>query len=263
MWNELLACLDLKPVDGASTYEGANQALPYHRVFGGQILGQLMVAARLAHPDKTVKSLHTVFTREGRSDTPIHYEVGTQHAGRSFATATVHARQGDQVIATSIASLHVPEEGRRRQTLPALGPVLGPEHRVDFPLLPWEARSVEDLDSTEVAAPEYTLWMRTPAVDGELGAPLAAYATDLTLIGTALRPEEGISHTGNGTAFLSAVTSHTLWFHAPIRTDDWLVLHQHSPLLADGRVFGRGDMRTEAGDLVASFAQEAMFRERS
>ncbi|MFD4356936.1 acyl-CoA thioesterase [Nocardia sp. NPDC058518] len=265
MWNDLLACLDLKPVVGIDNIalEGGNQTLPYHRVFGGQVLGQLMVAAHLAFPDKTVKSLHTAFPREGRSDTPIRYHVNILHEGRSFATASLLACQGEQVIATAVASLHVPEEGSERQSLPEVGPVLGPEHRVELPLLPWEARAVDDLDSTEVAAPDFTLWMRTPPVEPELGAALAAYATDLTLIGTALRAEEGISHTGNGTDFLSAVTTHTLWFHRPVRSDVWQVLRQHSPILAGGRIFGRGDILTEDGQLVASYAQEAMFRLRS
>ena len=68
------------------------------------------------------------------------------------------------------------------------------------------------------------------------------------------------SQRGNGTAFTSAVTSHTIWFHRPFRTDGWLLLRQHSPLLAHGRSFGRGDMLTEDGTLVASYAQEALLR---
>ncbi|MFD4459062.1 acyl-CoA thioesterase [Nocardia sp. NPDC058480] len=265
MWNDLLACLELKPVVGIDNIalEGGNQALPYHRVFGGQVLGQLMVAAHLACPDKTVKSLHTAFPREGRSDTPIRYHVNILQAGRSFATVSLLACQGEQVIATAVASLHAPEDGSQRQSLPEVGPLPGPEHRVEMPLLPWEARATDDLDSTEVSAPDYTLWMRTPPIEPELGAALTAYATDLTLIGTALRAEEGISHTGNGTDFLSAVTTHTLWFHRPVRSDGWQVLRQHSPILAGGRIFGRGDILTEDGQLVASYAQEAMFRLRS
>ncbi|MBF6207366.1 thioesterase family protein [Streptomyces gardneri] len=92
---------------------------------------------------------------------------------------------------------------------------------------------------------------------------LEYYATDLTLIGPALRPEAGLSPSGNGTVFLSAVTSHTLWFHRPVRSDTWLALHQHSLILAAGRIFGRGDILTEQGELVVSYAQEALFRPRS
>ena len=85
-------------------------------------------------------------------------------------------------------------------------------------------------------------------------------STDLTLIGTALRPMDGLGQRGNGTQFTSAVTSHTLWLHRPFRTDEWLLLRQHSPLLAHGRCFGRGDVLTDDGVLVASYGQEALLR---
>jgi acyl-CoA thioesterase-2 len=71
---------------------------------------------------------------------------------------------------------------------------------------------------------------------------------------------EGLSQTGNGTQFTSAVTGHTIWFHRPFTTDQWLLLRQHSPILAHGRSFGRGDLLTEDGTLVASYAQEALLR---
>jgi acyl-CoA thioesterase-2 len=97
-------------------------------------------------------------------------------------------------------------------------------------------------------------------VDAELAPALVAYATDLTLIGTALRPMDGIDQRGNGTQFASAVTSHTIWFHRPFVCDQWLLLRQHSPLLAHGRSFGRGDILTGDGLLVASYGQEALLR---
>jgi acyl-CoA thioesterase-2 len=38
------------------------------------------------------------------------------------------------------------------------------------------------------------------------------------------------------------------------------LLRQHSPLVAQGRCFGRGDVVTADGTLVASYAQEALLR---
>jgi acyl-CoA thioesterase II len=136
------------------------------------------------------------------------------------------------------------------------------QHRVELDLIPWETRSVDDLNAFAAGPARFEMWMRTPAVDGDLAPALTAYATDLTLIGTALRPLEGFNHRGNGTAFTSAVTSHTIWFHRPFRTDRWLLLRQHSPVLAHGRCFGRGDVLSEDGSLVASYAQEALLRFR-
>ncbi len=131
--------------------------------------------------------------------------------------------------------MHVSEDGPDRQSVEPVGELPGPEHDVARGLIPWETRSADDLNATTIGPPEFELWMRTPPVDPELAPALAAYATDLTLIGTALRPHDGLSQLGNGTQFTSAVTSHTIWFHRPFTTDQWLLLRQHSPLLALGR----------------------------
>ncbi|MGV9675936.1 acyl-CoA thioesterase [Nocardia sp. NPDC003482] len=241
-------------------YEGRNQALAYHRVFGGQLLAQFVRAAALSFPDKSVKSLHVLFPREGRTDEPVRYRLRRTHSGRSFATATVTAEQSKGVIATASISLHAPEDGPDLQHVAPVPDLPSAEYKRDIDLLPWEVRSLVDLDDPASAPPEFELWMRTPEADPSLSPALAAYATDLTLIGTALRPVEGVDHRGNGTTFLSAVTSHTLWFHRPFTTTTWLLLRQHSPTLAHARTYGRGDILTATGTLVASYAQEAMVR---
>lgn len=285
LWNNLLASLDLRvsphtgntaategtvapenapgttvPGEPPTAFEGPNLPLNYRRLFGGQILGQFVRAAELACPDKQVKSVHTLFAREGSYDERVRYEVSCQHRGRSFATLSILARQSARVVASAAVSMHVAEDGPQTQHIEDVAALLAPEYRVTFDLLPWETRAFDDLNSTAAAMPEYEFWMRTPAVGPELAPALTAYATDLNLIGTALRPFDGVSQRGNGTAFTSAVTAHTLWFHRPFRTDDWLLLRQHSPVVAHGRCFGRGDVLTAAGELVASFAQEALVR---
>jgi len=264
LWRDLLDCLDLSEV-APSVFEGRNQQLSYHRVFGGQLLAQFVRAAGRACPGKAVKSLHAVFARAGRTDEPVRYEVTREHEGGTFATLTVVARQAAGVVATAAVSLHSAEDGPDLQTVPEVAALLDAGHRVEIELLPWETRAASDLDSPAPAPPELDMWMRTEPVDPELAPALIAYGTDLTLIGTALRPLDGLSQRDTGTAFTSAVTSHTLWFHRPFRTDDWLLLRQQAPILAHGRCFGRGDVRTESGALVASYAQEALlrFRERS
>jgi acyl-CoA thioesterase-2 len=271
LWSDLLACLDLHPVpsggtgdegagDDVTEFEGRNQQLEYHRVFGGQLLGQFIRIAAMTCPDKAIKSQHAVFAREGRADEPIRYRATRHHEGRSFATVTITARQSRGVVATSTICMHAQEDGPERQSVDEAPAVLGPEYQVPLDLIPWETRASVDLNAPTTGPPQFELWMRTPAVDPELAPALGAYATDLTLIGTALRPMDGVDQRGNGTGFTSAVTSHTIWFHRPFRTDGWLLLRQHSPLLAHGRSFGRGDMLAEDGTLVASYAQEALLR---
>lgn len=260
LWSDLLGCLDMAPTRSGNHFTARNQSLQYHRVFGGQLLGQFIRTAELVCPEKSVKSLHALFPREGRADEPVTYDVTVHHEGRSFATLSVIAAQSKGLIGTASISMHVAEEGPALQTVDAVPGLLGPEYTVGLELIPWDTRATADLNSPVVGPPECEIWMRTPDVDPELAQALAAYATDLTLIGTAVRPVEGLSQTGNGTQFTSAVTSHTIWFHRPFRTDGWLLLRQHSPILAHGRSFGRGDLLTDNGTLVASYSQEALLR---
>jgi len=188
LWTDLLGCLDLQiehertEVDDITMLEGVSQQLDYHRVFGGQLLGQFIRAASLACPDKTVKSLHAVFAREGRAAAPVRYQATRQHEGRSFASLTITAQQPHAVLASSSVSMHIVEDGPENQDCQAV-PAL--------------------LDET-----------------------------------------------------------HPVWFHQPFRTDQWFLLRQHSPVLAHGRCFGRGDVLNEDGTLVASYAQEALLRFR-
>lgn len=263
-WEDILTCLDLRETSGTADgarYEGSSLPMDYHRLFGGQLLAQFVQAARLTCPGKDVKSLHVLFPRAGRADESVAYEAQRVHEGGTFATLTITAHQERGVLATASASLHKPEEGPDHRTaIPQVPPVPSPTHRVHHYLLPWDSRSADDLDSRAAAPPEYELWMRTPEVDPDLAPALTAYATDLTLIGTALRPVEGVCQLDAGTEFTSAVTAHSIWFHRPPRTDDWLLLRQHSPVLAHGRAFGRGDVLSADGTLVASYAQEALVR---
>ena len=89
---------------------------------------------------------------------------------------------------------------------------------------------------------------------------LLSITTVLTVIGTALRPFEGLSHADSTLALHTAVTSHSIWFHQPFRADEWLLVAQDSPVVACGRAYGRGDVFDAGGELVASFAQESLVR---
>jgi acyl-CoA thioesterase-2 len=140
-----------------------------------------------------------------------------------------------------------------------VSPLPGAAFDVALDLLPWETRCTTDLDAGAAGAPLLELWLRVPPVEPGLARAVVAYASDLTLIGTALRPFEGVSQRDAGRAFTSAVTSHTLWFHRPV-PPGWVLLRQEAPIAAGGRSFGRGDVLTEEGALVASYAQEALLR---
>lgn len=140
-WTDLLGCLRLRTRDGERhdapdvlVFEGVNQQLNYHRLFGGQLLGQFIRAACLTCPDKTVKSLHAVFAREGRADDPVHYQATRHHQGRSFAALTITAHQPRGVLATGSVCMHTAEDGPERQSLEPVPGLLDEKHRVELHL---------------------------------------------------------------------------------------------------------------------------------
>lgn len=261
----LLACMQLAEVDGG--LEGPNLEIDYHRVFGGQILAQALVAAAQASPEKSVKSLHMLFPREGDTAKPLHYEVRALQEGRTFGTTEVIATQDGKVIAVATASVHVDEPGLHRGDAP---PSVGPPddaELIDLGMVPWETRIAGGVDLADKAAGDPVLdwWMKVSPTsplpdDRVVHQALLAHATDLTVIGTALRPFDGVSQADSTIGLHTAVTSHTLWFHQPFRVDGWLQVHQHSPVVANGRGYGRGDVWSGT-ELVASFAQESMIRQ--
>src|SRR3954469_23612890 len=268
-FENLRACLDLEEA-APGTYAGANLALDYHRVFGGQILAQTILAATAAAADgKEVKSLTQLFPREGNSALPMSYAVTKHQEGRTFGSTGVVANQIDETgrektVSVATLSLHTPEDGSLRQDdAPDVGK---PESATpaDLGMIPWETRVVDgvDLAARDVGPASYRFWMRTSALPETpaLHQALLAYATDLTVIGTALRPAEGLSQADSMVRFHSAVTSHSLWFHQAVRVDEWLLVDQRSPILAGSRAYGRGDVWSFDGRLVASFAQESMVR---
>lgn len=262
-FDDVVRCLALSK-ESDETWTGPNLPLDYHRVFGGQILAQtIRVATDAAADGKQVKSLTQLFPREGNSGTPLTYTVTKHQEGRTFASTGVVISQ-DKVVSVATVSLHAPEPGTLRQdSMPAVD---GPEDSppADLGMIAWETRAVGgvDLGARQAGPASYQFWMRTPEVgdDQTTHQALLAYATDLTVIGTALRPEEGLSQADAMKRFHSAVTSHMMWFHQPFRVDDWLLVDQVSPVLAGSRAFGRGDVWTRDGRLVASFAQESMVR---
>lgn len=260
----LLACLDLTEVE-PGVLTGPNLEIDYHRIFGGQILAQVLVAAARTSPEKSVKSLHVLFPREGDTSKPMHYEVRPLQEGRTFGTTEVVATQDGKVIAVAVASVHVDEPGLHRCDAPPSAGAPDGAELVDLGMVPWETRIAGGVDLADrgVGEPVLDWWMKTLALEsGDVAVhqALLAHATDLTIIGTALRPVEGYSQADSTVALLTAVTSHTVWFHQPFRVDGWLQLHQHSPVLAKGRAYGRGDVWS-GDELVASFAQESMVRQ--
>jgi acyl-CoA thioesterase-2 len=275
----LLKTLDLEALEH-NLFRGSSPQVGWQRVFGGQVIGQALVAAQRTVEGATAHSLHGYFMRPGDPKVPIIYEVDRYRDGRSFTTRHVVAIQHGKQIFTMAASFHVHEDGLDHQI--AMPDVPAPEDLPNeqemlaaFPdtvpahirsyfererpieLRPAEARRYDHARSTRSAQ---NVWIRATAPlpdDTALHQCVLAYASDITLLDTALVAQ---GRSVFDTDIMLASLDHALWFHRPFRADDWLLYAQDSPSLAGARGFTRGNVFTRDGILVASLAQEGLIR---
>lgn len=261
----LLGALTLEEV-GRDRFRAGHADMAGPVVFGGQLLGQSIVAAMAGHDGKAVKTIHTVFARAASPDAALEIVVDPMHAGRSFASATVTIGQGDRLCARSMVLLSAAEADLIRHSDPMPDVLSGPEQSA----APagssgdWEVRvagAVDVGDPDAVGPASLDVWTRfvgAPA-DPMLDQALVAFATDGFLIGTAMRPHKGIGQSQAHVSLVTGVVSHTLTFHEPCRARDWLLLANRSPYAGHGRTYGRADLFQD-GALVASCVQDAMIR---
>jgi acyl-CoA thioesterase-2 len=265
--DSVVNCLAVRPAGADGMWTAPNIDMDYRRIFGGQLLAQAIALGHATDPAKVVKSVSALFPREGSLDEPLAFDVESTQTGRTFSARRISAAQADKVFFVAQLSLHSEGEPGLDHQDPA--PTVGrPEDAepTELTMIPWECRVVGGVDLADRAAgaADYAFWTRAPAEvfgGGQTAQQaLLAYATDLTVIGTALRPHEGYSQADSTVTLHTAVTSHQLWFHRPVRLDRWCLVTQHAPITAGGRGFGHGHVFDEDGALVASFAQESMIR---
>ena len=258
---DILRSLELEPT-GPDRYRAANAEVGHAVVFGGQLLGQTLVAAAAGHDSKLPKTVHTVFARAASPDAPVDIAVDPVQAGRAFASSAVTISQGDRICTTSVVLLTADEPDfiRHADDGPPMKPPLDVEADGS-----WQVRVEGDVDIADpdaVGPAELDVWTR---FDGAPGAPLLdqallAFATDGFLIGTAMRPHAGVGQSQAHRTVSTGVISHTLTFHEAIDAGDWMLLRHRSPYAGRGRSYGRADVFAADGTLVASFVQDAMIR---
>jgi acyl-CoA thioesterase-2 len=279
--DELLSILDLEPLEH-NLYRGLSPQVGWQRVFGGQVIGQALVAANCTVNGRVAHSLHAYFLRAGDPAVPIIYEVDRIRDGRSFSTRRVVAIQHGRAIFSMAASFHVEEEGLHHQIeMPDTPPPeeLPSEAELKERLIDrvpeavkayWQAERPIEIRPVDVSryvsqdqqAPSQLVWIKaTGALRNELSLHqcVLAYASDFTLLDTAL-----VAH-GRfvfDPKLMLASLDHAIWFHAPFRADEWLLYAQDSPISGAARAFCRGSLFTRGGRLVASTAQEGLVRER-
>jgi acyl-CoA thioesterase-2 len=235
-------------------------------VEGTQVLAQAIVAAAKRFPDKSVRSVHALFTRAVLVGPPIVLDVDVVSEGRSTATAIITASQNDKRCMTFTVFTDVPTPDVIRHHLPKPD-VTGPDdaNECEMPMAGRQVKLVDVVDINspdEVGPPEVYAWLHyepIPARD-DLAKALIAYFTGHLGISTSMRPHEGIGTALSHVTVSTAPMTVTVSFHEPVRWSGWLLYSHESTQVGAGMSYIRGAVHTEDGELIASFSQDAMIR---
>lgn len=278
---DFLSLLDIERIE-ADLFRGQSRNLGGKSVFGGQVLGQSLVAAtRTVDSERIPTSLHAYFLRPGDMAAPIVYDVEHSRDGGSFTWRRIKAIQHGKQIFSMMVQFQVPETGYTHQAPmpdvpgpdglatqaelreqwkddcpPALRAYFTRELAIEFkPVAPQNP-----FKPTE-RPPQQAIWFRAAGAlpdDAHLHQCVLAYASDFNLVTTALLPH-GRHYTSKG--MIVASLDHALWFHRPAKVDDWLLYVMDSPGAQSARGLSRGSIYTRDGTLVASVAQEGLMRD--
>lgn len=278
--NDLISLLSLEQIE-IGLYRGQSQDLGFGHVFGGQVMGQALSAAKqTVSDDRQVHSMHCYFLRSGDEKLPIVYDVEIIRDGGSFSARRVKAIQKGRPIFYMTCSYQTVEEGFEHQaTMPD---VPGPEGLMNQQELamtmrdkvpafvlekfmadaPIEMRLVTPLNpiSPTETEPVRHVWIRANGKvsrDHCIQESLLAYSSDFNFVVTALQPHGVSMLTPN---LRVATIDHSMWFHRSFNLDEWLLYTIESPNCGGGRGFVKGQFFDQQGRLVASATQEGLLR---
>lgn len=277
----LLDILDLDDVHARTTediFTGRSQGMPSGRIYGGQVLGQSLVAAERTLPeDRAVHSMHGYFLRPGDSSQGLTFSVDRIHDGRSFSTRRAQAYQNGVPIFSMIASFQdeapgvehaaeMPSDLPGPEDIPTDEDVVTGVPAEEMRLLTERPVDVRHIDGPVFLTvegrpvPHQAVWMRmrAPMPDSpRIHRAALAYLSDMTIQESILRAH-GVAWATPGLKVASL--DHAMWWHRAARVDEWLLYAQESPNARGGRGLATGRIYTRDGTLAASVAQEIMVR---
>ncbi len=274
----LIGLLNLERLED-NLFRGVSPENSTMRVFGGQVAAQALTAAgRTVPPDRRVHSLHAYFLRPGDPAVPIVFDVDRVRDGRSFTTRRVVAIQHGKTIFTLSSSFQVDQGGvDHADPMPA---VPAPEslptlaERIDAAAAPmaflsrmprpFDVRYVNDppwhTGTPPQAGARNQVWFRSFVElpdDQLMHVCMLAYLSDLTLLDSILATH-GLG--GSWATLKMASLDHAMWFHRPIRVDDWVLYDTHSPSASGSRGLASGHFFATDGAMVATVVQEGLLR---
>ncbi|HVT22067.1 MAG TPA: acyl-CoA thioesterase domain-containing protein [Mycobacteriales bacterium] len=260
----LLAVFDVEQT-GPHRYRGNSDPGDRDLIDASQALAQSVVAATKSGDGKVVRRASGVFCRPIRAESLIDFGVDVVHAGRSFATVVVTVAQGERTCGVVTLMLDRPVADVIRH--PVRPPDSSPETAIpyDLPLPGRELRLVDVVDPNdpdEVGPPRLEAWLRYDPVPSrdDLQRALLAHFTGHLSISTTMRAHPGIGTAMSHKTVSTAVMAIDISFHDPIAWDGWIVYDHESTAVGAGMSYVRGQIRDEAGRLIASFAQDGLIK---
>jgi acyl-CoA thioesterase-2 len=276
MLDGLLAALTFEQI-GDARFRAMSERQRFPRVFGGQLLAQALHAAAQTVADPAPSSLHAQFVRGVDPARPLELEVERSHDGRSVALRQVVATQDGRTVLLATAAFH---ENAPGPSLPSTAPVVPAPDTLPT-LQEWAERAPDggafltrtwidvppplEIRMTEpptflggaAATDPRAHWMRLPRpVAGDaMNAALLAYASDYFLVDVVSR---AALHDAPSERQMLTTASHSIWFHRPVRFDEWHLYVQEAVALVGSRGLARGAVHDREGVLVATTAQEVM-----
>ena len=225
-------------------------------LYGGQVAAQALLAAgRTVDPARTPHSLHGYFLRPGDSRRPVVFAVDRDRDGGSFSARRVVALQEGEVILNLSASFALEDD---REEDVALEPA--PQASPVADATPSRAPR---LVGCELRVPEQThplhsfptrAWLRCSEAlpdDPVVAAAVQTYVSDIFTGAGRLASSRGRHQSS---------LDHAVWFHRPARVGQWWLMELQSRAVSRGRGHYTGGLWTEDGTLVASLAQETLYR---
>lgn len=275
---ELLAILDLRQTDD-DTYVGAHPSKNPVRTFGGQMMAQSLVAAtRSLKYDLPPSALSVHFIAGGDPDEDLEFHVARLRDERRFANRRIDVMQ-DGVLLTSamvsyLAGGRSLEHGIEPPELPdplTLSPV-DDLLRGYEDVVPHFVNALRPIDWRYTNDPAWVMrskgekltynrvWMKAQGQipdEPSLHAAALAYASDTTVLDSIITTH-GLSW-GFDRIF-AVTTNHSVWFHRPVRFDEWVLYSTTSPVAADSRGLGTGHFFDQSGQLLATVVQEGIVK---
>jgi acyl-CoA thioesterase-2 len=251
---DLRALLTLEAIERDLFRAGTVYAEEYD-LYGGQVAAQaLMAAGRTVDPDRRPHSLHGNFLRRGDPSRPTVFRVYRDRDGRSFSARRVAAVQQGEVIFTVSTSFHTARDGWSSQV------AVQPEVPAPDELPPARLPRLFSMDARIPVQPwpdarwPTRFWARVsvPLADDPLVHACAlTYLSDIST---------GVLPSPDGSQTPESSLDHAVWFHDSVDMTGWTLSEYRPQVTGHGRGWYNGSLFAEDGRLVASIAQECLFR---